>query len=259
MAESALRTANAGEKHVGTRYEAIQRVRTKFIAAGKVRVIDVSCDEAYDTMVRILNERAASRSPQVDCSISSSAGKVTAKLSLLEFGEKLITTCDLDPLYVALIGAKLPTPQLHRWLLAYWMFYHVGVASWLSGENEFWRWATVAASNAIPPPVLNSSGRSLFRRWPRGSERRHFRGLKAVKAVNQMERSFPKPENAIDSLRKYDIAEKLMKEVQTWPMFGKWISFKAVDMLDRVAGWRIPIPADVVFMYDALARLRMRR
>lgn len=38
------RTEGAGEKHVAKRFEAIKRVRTRFLAEGKVQVADISSD-----------------------------------------------------------------------------------------------------------------------------------------------------------------------------------------------------------------------
>ena len=104
--------------------------------------------------------------------------------SIRVFGQRLIETGDLDPVYIALHGANLQEPQLCRWLTAYLMFYHVGAASWLSERtgDDFWKWVRIAAENnssaLVPAPGIM--------RWPRSSERRHFRGDKCVAAVDAM-------------------------------------------------------------------------
>jgi hypothetical protein len=162
---------------------------------------------------------------------------MTPKLDIHTFGEQLIKTRDLDPLYVGLVGAALPRDQLYRWLFAYWCFYHVGVASYMSDWSDpkiYWFWMQKAARNAE-------------RHWHRGAERRHFRGPRCIDAIDKLSKS--RPTDLIASLPSGDAAN-IMKAVQEWPMFGKWISFKVVDMLERVAGWPVSIPSDMVLMYD---------
>lgn len=171
-------------------------------------------------------------------------------LDLYTFGKQLIKTLDLDPLYVGLVGADLPRDQLHRWLMCYFCFYHVGVASWMSEETgNYWSWMRVAAYNKVPPPLLDDKKLLRFTRWPRGVERRHFRGLKAVTAIESLKERPAEvwlsnliPENK-------DVIE-CMQRVQQLPMFGKWISFKVVDMLERVAGVPLSIPGNVVLLYE---------
>ena len=55
--------------------------------------------------------------------------------SIFKFGNALIRSRDLDPVYCALYGAQLLEPVLSRLLLAYLSFYHLGLAAWLS-EHE---------------------------------------------------------------------------------------------------------------------------
>lgn len=80
------------------------------------------------------------------------------KTSIFEFGEQLLETRDLDPSYVGICGAHLPSDQLKRVLLPYCLFYHAGVAAKLS-ESEgkaFWDGMLAAAANADDS-------------WPRGA------------------------------------------------------------------------------------------
>lgn len=177
-------------------------------------------------------------------------GDLVNKLDIHAFGEQLIVTRDLDPLYVGLVEAKLPKDQLYRYLLTYWMFYHVGLSACLSEfeEREFWDSALVAAENKDHhgPGVHGLPGL----RWPRGSERRHFRGVKCVQAVQTLAERFPKPEDAVRSLLKKQGDYVIMETVRTWPMFGEWIAFKVVDMLERCAGVKCPVSSDLILMYD---------
>jgi hypothetical protein len=149
-------------------------------------------------------------------------------LTVGNFAAQLIDTKDLDPVYVGLTNLQLPFPQLSRWLFAYWCFYDVGVASYLSEfqDRDYWKGMLVAAGNVAPPP---NGGR-----WPRGAERRHFRGQKCVDAINHFSRRpvmawFCDLEASVTAAQVIDIA-------RGWPQFGPWIGFKIADMLEVVWG-----------------------
>src|SRR5690606_28721140 len=117
------------------------------------------------------------------------------RLEIEEFGRRLITTGDLDPVYIALHGAKLDDPVLHRWLIAYWCLYHCGVASYLSEFEgvRFWQELHRAARNEEPAPTGE--------RWPRGSERRHWRGQQAIKSCGELwGRYGDEPEAMVDTI-----------------------------------------------------------
>jgi hypothetical protein len=173
---------------------------------------------------------------------------------VIAFGEKLIKTEDLDPVYCTLVRASLPREQLYRLLLAYFCFYHLGAAAYLSeweGE-EFWLLMENAASNEIPP---NMNGELPRGRWPRGSERRHFRGSKCVAAVKKIEEfsaSKSGPETFVGVLAELGQLVKLeglMDAVQAFPMMGPWISFKVADILERVLGVSVVFPNDLTLFY----------
>lgn len=165
-------------------------------------------------------------------------------LEIEDFGRGLLRTGDLDPVYVALWGGQLPRPQLHRWLTAYWMFYHMGMASWLSekeGDN-YWIWVRAAAKNASPPPVGG------VERWPRMAERRHFRGEKCVKAVEWFARR--DPEYWVESLLDATTQGAVMDRVKAWPLHGPWIAFKAADMLERVVEVPMRVDPNIGLIYS---------
>jgi hypothetical protein len=165
---------------------------------------------------------------------------------IFRFGERLIDTKDLDPVYVAIWGAKLESCQLSRLLLAYWCFYHLGAAAYISEfeARDFWSMMARAAVN------------EEF--WcPRGAERRHFRGPKCVTAVKWLEAHSPagRPDELLDALitgrvigRERPQALTVMTRIQYWPMFGPWIAFKAADMIDRLI---LPVEfnGDFVWLY----------
>lgn len=158
--------------------------------------------------------------------------KTTTKKDLwpnfLSFSKQLIETEDLDPTYVFLYKAKqqgiLDTPQLKRWLMAYWLTYHSGVCSKLCLLEgvDFWNC------------LLENQ-----KKWPRGTERRHFRGESAVNALCWFRVALPKPEGGVDYLGSGDYC-KVARRVMSWPLFGPWIAFKAADMLERV----LDVPID---------------
>jgi Amino acid:DNA transferase len=162
-------------------------------------------------------------------------------MDIRDFGTALIRTGDLDPVYIGIVGAKLEEPQLCRLLLAYWFFYHLGVAAHLSNfeGNAYWAIVREAAIN-----------RTQSRSWPRGTERRHFRAEAAVKAVDWMRSHYPQPEDPVRSLKQYDFQQSLMDAVLKWLMFGPWIAFKAADMMERVYGHPVRFNKDVILMYE---------
>ena len=158
-------------------------------------------------------------------------------MDVIEFGAALVDTGDLDPVYIALFGSNLKEKQLLRWLLAYWMYYHSGVASLLSeleGESYY--------------------GRMREEEFPRGRERRHFRADSVEKFVDFAERNFTGPENAVESLlgpggdfpMSYDNFES---KIGRFPGFGPWITYKAADMLERLGLSRIHFPASDLNWY----------
>jgi hypothetical protein len=179
-------------------------------------------------------------------------------MDIRDFGQALIQTGDLDPVYVAIHGAGIEEPQMCRLLLAYWCFYHLGSAAWLSEHKgeEYWHWMSVAADNRVSIPLgLGASGR-----WPRSAERRHFRGGKCVEAVNRL--SHQSPEDRVRRLADLGTEQLVMREVQGWMLFGPWIAFKVADMMERCYGASIQFSPGTILMYSepraALGILRGR-
>lgn len=159
------------------------------------------------------------------------------------FGTHLIETEDLDPVYVGLKAVR-DLLQLRRWLVAYWCFYHAGFACWAS-EHEgdgFWEVLLAAAENAEPTP--------FGARWPRGHERRYFRGPRAIQAVAQLQERYDSPEAMVIYLAAAAPSyEGVAGRVREHFLFGPWISFKVADMLERCAGVPIDFSAAAVFMF----------
>lgn len=164
------------------------------------------------------------------------------RLGITDFGKHLLDSGDLDPVYIALHKAELPDAQLKRWLLAYWCFYHCGVASYISerGGGSYWDAMIEAASNKEPAPHGG--------RWERGHERRHFRGAAAVSAVSEM--SSDQPEGIVkDMIDRAPSFQAVSAQARLLPLFGPWISFKVCDMLDRVLGVTVDMEQAHVFMF----------
>lgn len=92
------------------------------------------------------------------------------KLEVEPFGRALIETGDLDPVYIALSKCEWPEEQRQRWLMAYWLFYHPGAASYMadaSTEELFWNRVSNAARNETPSPVFPQEQASLLFAWTR--------------------------------------------------------------------------------------------
>jgi hypothetical protein len=162
------------------------------------------------------------------------------------FGTQLIETLDLDPLYVALVEAELPQEQMKRWLFAYWCCYHAGASSYLSERTglNYWEAMGHMARNILPTPMGG--------RWPRGHERRHFRGDKAIEAVGYYTSlSYDKPEKMVDDFAKAGPKYPAIRTaVTTLPQFGPWIAFKVADMMERVLGIPVDFSEADVLMFD---------
>lgn len=183
-----------------------------------------------------------------------------SKMSVTEFGDQLIQTRDLDPVYVMLYhgrrsGAIRSDQQLARWLFSYWCFYHAGLASWLSERDDpedYWNRFRQAAENVTSPRHLQLPAD----RWPRSPERRHFRGQKCVVAVDAYER-YGSPSLIIagllhteDPLRYRLRAATVLKRASLLPQFGPWIGFKVADMIERVLGYPVEFPDDIGLIYE---------
>jgi len=156
-------------------------------------------------------------------------------LSVTAFSRKLVETEDLDPVYCLLHRADLDESTLKRWLLAYWCYYHCGVASLASERTSKGFYATLRLAQA--------------EKWSRGAERRHFRGSSEEKALTFLENTYPQPEKAVDVLLKHKIFQGVSEAIQKWPIFGPWIAFKAADMLERCLGAPIDFSDCELSMY----------
>jgi hypothetical protein len=159
------------------------------------------------------------------------------QLGIYEFGKQLITTKDLDPVYVVLYNAKELRPKLEEWLLAYWCFYHCGTASWIVDQPNYWKAMEQAAAS---------------KEYKRSSERRHFRGQAAIKSVawlkNQGIAKLFKPFLSGDDF----MLKEVMAYVKFWYCFGDWIAFKVADMLERLEICKVVFTPENVFdMFEA--------
>lgn len=172
------------------------------------------------------------------------------RLEIEDFGRHLLSSNDLDPIYVALHGTGWDLPLLKRWMLAYACFYHAGVASWIAEEprNRFWMRMGVAAANITPAPHGG--------RFQRGKERRHFRGQQATKAVHELSARYDRGDGFIDyvaSQQGYGVIidyAAVRDRVKEHRGFGDWIAFKIGDLIDRVLpGVEVSFKQAEVFMY----------
>jgi hypothetical protein len=153
----------------------------------------------------------------------------------VEFGESLLTTGDLDPIYIMLQRGidnnLLNRGSLCRWLWVYWLFYHAGVASYATDHDDWQNW-------------LQETLRTL----PRGMERRHFRGKQAQRTLIY----FP-CEEAIEAFFEKLCRCVTFNQVQDAcapvPMFGPWITWKLADMLERLGLAKIEFPGSSLCIY----------
>jgi len=161
----------------------------------------------------------------------------TRVASLHQFGKQLLDLNDLDPVYVVANLLLLEEDTLHRFLLAYSMFYHVGFAAQAaehSGE-DFWEFVSYRLDS-----------------HPRGRERRHFRGGAARTSIRYLSQSYPTPEEAVwywIGDRKPRTFQGISNRVQEAPSYGPWIAWKLVDMIDRCCGIPVELEGTEINMF----------
>lgn len=152
-------------------------------------------------------------------------------MTIVEFGDALLKTEDLDPVYCALTRSNLDQATLARVCLAYWCFYNLGTAARIASAvrpGAYWTLMRTAALNV-----------GTYKLWPRGAERRHFRGAQAVNAVFELAKRYPK--GAEQALEGFFGGEPITyasvaAATQSHRGFGPWIAFKVADMSERVFG-----------------------
>jgi hypothetical protein len=164
--------------------------------------------------------------------------------SAYDFGRALLEQKDLDPLYDMLYAAGLERPLLARYMLAYWCFYDTGTAAWVA---------------YLPPPGFWARMREAAgsKRFPRGGDRRHFRGATALKSVGFLESLGETPERLLDRLSgggKPTTLTAVVGRVRELYGFGLTISFKAADMLERLWGARYVFGPDDPLLFSQTPR-----
>jgi len=174
------------------------------------------------------------------------------KLNIQDFGRQLLETNDLDPVYVALhklLSQDIWTlDQIKRWLVAYWCFYNCGFASYISEfeRDQYWNEMFVAAENEVECPAGC--------RYPRGAERRRFRGKNATDAVTMLNLNYNRPEDMVDFIIGENHLETqcfkaICDRVKQHRGFGPWIGFKVADMIDRILGISVDFDQAAIFMF----------
>lgn len=161
------------------------------------------------------------------------------KLTLTEFGEELLKLGDLDPVYPRLLSdMDSDRDKVRRTILAYALFYDLGAAFYLAERPDFWHGVRVAALNEAKAPTPHGT------RWPRGAERRHFRGEKCVSAVEDLAARFPAPEWLVkDLVEPGGELKEVLDRLRGLPQFGPWIAFKLADIGERVLAAPIRFPS----------------
>lgn len=158
------------------------------------------------------------------------------QLGIYEFSRQLVSTKDLDPVYVVLWQAGFDREILQRWLLAYWCFYHCGTASWIVDQPNYWQAMRAAAAT---------------KEHPRSSERRHFRGATAINSVEYLAKQDVRNLFHPFSCKPTIPAKEVMGYIKTWYGFGEWISFKVADMLERLNIAKISFDIDTIQLFDS--------
>ena len=168
--------------------------------------------------------------------------KTYEKLDIYTFGRQLIETRDLDPVYVLLHEVEWPHIKLCNYLMAYFCFYHMGTAAWITDATEF---------HGHDSYWIRMKQAAASKDYPRSSERRHFRGQAAIDAVNALDGVPPKLIISRLTEAGNDL-QSVMNKAKQLRNFGPWIAFKMADITERLG--LLPIefqPSDVFAMFKA--------
>lgn len=164
-------------------------------------------------------------------------------MSWADFTTLLLTKFDLDPIYAMLTDAvadeAIDSPTLKRWLLAYWCYYSAGTASFIAEQPSHQFYEAMRA------------GFSGEGQYPRGHERRHFRGKDGMKAIDHLE-SFGPAENVVDFIYLYGDGgeyQAVANRAMQFTLFGPWIAWKICDMGERVLCLDIDFYGTSLYMY----------
>jgi len=153
------------------------------------------------------------------------------QLGVVEFGRVLLETEDLDPLYVILYKSGMKRAQLCRWLVCYFCYYHAGLSCWASEQRKFWA-------------TLDRIARAGTE-YPRGTERRHFRGKLAIESIQRMREGFSTAEEVVDYWAEGGpTASGVCDRVTSLYGFGEWIKWKVPDVLERLGLARVDFVED---------------
>lgn len=180
------------------------------------------------------------------------AGRQYERLPIEVFGRQLITSGDLDPVYIALRELDWAPAQVNRWLIAYWCFYHCGFASYASEftGGQFWDALQMAAANETTPPPGG--------RWPRGQERRHARGAQGLNMVRDLRERYGDDTDGMINMLVFPSKKvgaykipftELAERAKEHTLFGPWMAFKIGDMVERVLGVPVSFDNAAVFMF----------
>lgn len=151
-----------------------------------------------------------------------------------EFGKQLILTKDLDPSYVIMYDAKLSEDVLKRFCLAYFCFYDMGTASRIAEHENFWAGCQQAYDE----------------KWPRGGERRHYRGQQCLDSLAALRGMFEEPIALLDWLCTSKTFADVTDRVQQMRGFGSWAQWKIADILERVLEVPIDFSDASLMMYS---------
>ena len=156
------------------------------------------------------------------------------------FGKTLITTGDLDPVYIAL--SPLKENERLRTVLAYSCLYHLGAAAYIAQYSGTAYWDS-----------LESAARNDNRAWPRGAERRHWRGEAAISAARWLRSNYEKPEQVV--YRWFNGAysprfSHVSEEIRKTPSYGPWIAFKIADIMERCLNMKVDFSDCHLEMYE---------
>jgi hypothetical protein len=136
------------------------------------------------------------------------------------FGQFIFQQREADPGYYIVNYLRedgYEFPQLLRFAVAWCAFYNLGIAAW--------------ASEAKTGKAFYKRLRDVYPTAKRASERRHFRGAAGLKAIEQWEAKWPKPEALAEFIMAYDMGQ-IRKKCELVPQMGDYFKWKWGDLTE---------------------------
>lgn len=150
-------------------------------------------------------------------------------MDFFTFVNKKLDIGDVEPMYGAIVEAVPSLAARQMLCMGEGLADHLGLAATMADGPAKSFWARAEA---------------FVRQGQRGGARRHFRATKALRAIEEMDRRFPRLQDFFDGMP--DTWAEARKYITDCPEFGSFSAFKIADMAERTCDVRIDFSAATI-------------